>query len=326
MSLANNIIRNTMNIRLGTRESALALAQANAVKQSLEQLDDNIQVELVLIKTLGCRKQGTDLASQSDKKDWVHELELALLDHNIDFAVHSAKDIPYAIEPGTTLLSTLKRASPMDVFIGRIDPSTRQRVRFDELPQGATVGTASLRRQAQLLMLRPDLHCVEHRGNVPTRIKKLDDSDQLHGIVLACAGIERLSIEGLQYVPFNANDMMPALNQGTLAVQFRESDYNLASLLANLVHPVTQKTFIAERTVAEILKGDCHSAISIYATCKDSMLTLASRVMSPDGQACVEVSELATIKNASELGVKVGEILLAKGADKIIAATTAKSS
>lgn len=307
-----------MNIRCGTRGSLLALTQTKMVTDALASSHPSLEVETLEIKTLGDRKQGTPAASQSDKKDWVYDLELALLNNEIDFAVHSSKDIPHEIEPGTALLPVLKRANPYDAFIGKKTGNNYQRLSFSDLPVGAKIGTASLRRRAFLLKMRPDLIVVEFRGNVTTRIQKLDDSDELMGAVMASAGLDRISIPNLTYQSFSSNDMLPAINQGILAVQFRADDEKTKKLLEVIVDSDTQAVWLAERGVAEILKGDCKSAIGIFAQCNGQSVTLSANVMLPDGSESIVVNDTALKTQSYELGKKVGEQLLERGAMDII--------
>lgn len=307
-----------MKIRCGTRGSQLALAQTQLVLDALHQYHPQLEIERHEVKTLGDRKQGTLHASHSDKKDWVYDLELALLNQQIDFAVHSGKDIPYLIEPGTALMPVLKRANPCDAFIGRKISSDGQRLQFADLPQGAKVGTASLRRQAFLLLLRPDLNIVEHRGNVPTRLQKMDESSDIQGIVLASAGLNRLNLNGLNYQTFSHNEMLPALNQGTLVVQYRANDEQIKKILESLVEKQTYATWAAERTVAEILKGDCKSAIGIFAECSEDILNLSAIVMLPNGSNSVKASFQGPLEEAKRLGQDVGQQLIELGAQQII--------
>lgn len=308
-----------MIIRCGTRGSLLALTQTQMVIDALQMKDREIRIERLEVKTLGDRKQETPQANQSDKKDWVYELELALLNHQIDFAVHSGKDIPYEIEPGTALMPVLTRASPFDAFVGRkLSSDSSNRLQFVDLPKGAKVGTASLRRRAFLLNLRPDLTLIEHRGNVPTRLQKMDESPDMMGIILAGAGLERLQILGLHYEQFSSVEMLPALNQGTLVVQFREEDQAVRKALQLLVDRETYAAWLAERTVAEILQGDCKSAIGIFAECGHEFLFLSATVLLPDGSEAIKAADSALLSDARILGENVGHRLLELGAKQII--------
>lgn len=310
-----------MDLKIGTRGSQLALTQSETVQSALLAQDTVEGVELIKIKTLGDRKQGTPAASDSDKKDWVIDLEMAIIDGSIDLAVHSGKDIPVDIEQGTILLPVLKRANPFDSFIGRL-MQDGTRMRFVDLPQGAKVGTASLRRRAHLLRLRPDLQVIEHRGNVPTRLQKMDDSDDIMGIVLAQAGIDRLNLEKISTENFALGQMMPALNQGILVAQCRANDQHVIESLQLLSNQSATAIWRAERAVAQVLDGDCKSAISIFAQCEDDDLELLSAVMSPCGSDYVQVQQRTNVHDAHQLGLDVGHALISQGADKIIEAAS----
>lgn len=309
-----------MKIKLGTRNSNLALVQSNHVKDQIESTFHDVEVELVEIKTLGDRKQGTPEASNCDKQDWIIDLERAVIEQNIDFAVHSSKDIPAFVNHNTELLPILKRANPFDAFIGKSHPDHNSRLTFADLPKHAKIGTASLRRRAELLRIRPDLTIIEHRGNVPTRLKKLDDSDDIMGIILACAGLERLGYKELSCEVFLAEEMMPAVNQGILAAQFSKNNDHIKKILSKLVHPNTHAEWLAERKVVELLEGDCQSAMSIFAQCFKDQLTIQSRVLSTDGKECISAQKTGPISQAQQLGIGVGKQLLEQGAAQIIAA------
>lgn len=314
--------RLVMLLKLGTRGSQLALAQSHMVKQALLATKQDLTVDLIKIKTLGDSKQGTSAASQSDKRDWIQELECAIVNNEIDFAVHSGKDIPAKIHDDTLLLPVLKRASAYDAFIGQQNKESLRRIRFADLPTGATIGTASLRRKAELLKHRPDLKIVEHRGNVTTRIEKLDQSQTLFGIILACAGLERLQMNDLDYETLPEAIMMPAVHQGTLVVQFHKNNKALHEKLSTLVDPQLLSAWRAERAVAEILEGDCKSAISIFATTNSDTVHLRAQVMLPDGQQYIAHQASDKLDNATALGISLGQHLIDMGASKIIAASS----
>lgn len=307
-----------MKVRIGTRASELALAQTQLVSEALKRAHPGIEIEVIHIKTLGDQKQGTIAAAVSDKKEWVLELELALLADKIDLAVHSGKDVPYEIEKGTELLPILERESPFDVFVGNHD------VTLKTLEPGAQIGTASLRRQAELKRLRPDVKIVEHRGNVPTRIKKLFQNPELSGIVLAEAGLQRLDIHAKREV-FDADDLMPAINQGILTAQFCEARKDLRELIQPLIHQPTLFAFQAERACVSVLGADCHSAVGIFAELQGGQLVLSSRVLLPDGSKFIEASESAATKDAAALGTSVGKKLLAEGAAQILESSRRQS-
>jgi hydroxymethylbilane synthase len=303
---------------IGTRGSALALAQTNLVKAELQSKNPGLTVDIQIIKTEGDRKQGTPLAAQSDKKDWIIDLEQALLAQEIDLAVHSGKDVPAEIEKGTEIRSALKRANPFDVFIGKRQPSG-SRILFADLPVGATIGTASLRRRASLLSYRKDLLVRDHRGNVPTRLQKLDDSPDLAGIILAAAGLERLALPDVAYEVIDQSIILPAMNQGALAVQIRQRDARIDRLMTSIVDTNTAAEFQAERAVSEVLGGDCHSAISIFARASGDTITVSSRVFAKDGSSSIAHSGSGPITKAAEIGQRVAEELLERGGAALLA-------
>lgn len=306
-----------MKFKIGTRGSQLALAQCDLLVKNLKQIFPDFEFEIVKIKTSGDLKQGTALAAQGDKKDWILQLELAVLDGSIDFALHSGKDVPCDIEAGTQLLSILQRHNPKDIFIGKLDPKTNQRKSFKTLTDNAKIGTASLRRKAQLLRHNPKFEIIDHRGNVPTRIQKLDQSAELDGIVLARAGVERLDLK-IQFEEIDC--ILPAVNQGTLVVQFAKTE--IKTILEQLIDSETQSCFEAERTCINILEGDCNSCIGCYATIDPSnhskKLKLQVRVLSQDGQKFLQVESSAEINQAQILGSKLANELLELGARQIL--------
>lgn len=302
-------------IRIGTRGSKLALVQTGLVADALRRVKPDLEIETIDIKTIGDRKQGTPEAAFGDKKDWIYDLELALLANNIDLAVHSGKDVPPNIEKGTAIFPVLKRATPLDAFIGKLQNGSR--ITFEELPDGAVIGTASLRRKASLLRIRPDLKIVDHRGNVTTRLKKLDENPELSGIVLAAAGLERLEAD-IGFHAFPARQLLPALNQGTLVVQSLGGNAAIKDLIQLIRDNNTVITFEAERACAEVLEGDCHSAVGIFAEIKDSLVVLSCRVMTHDGKRCVDITDSAPQGEAAQLGKRIGQMALERGAKEII--------
>jgi hydroxymethylbilane synthase len=304
-------------IVIGTRGSALALAQTELVAKQLAVVHPHISVDVTIIKTEGDRKQGTPLAAQSDKKDWIIDLERALLAGEIDLAIHSGKDVPGEIESGTEIHSILKRATPYDAFVGKRQPDGT-RLSFSNLPHGAIVGTASLRRKASLRAYRGDIELRDHRGNVPTRIKKLDESPDLSGIILAAAGLERLGFPDLQYEILGRDIMLPAMNQGALAAQIRVDDDRVSRIVSAVADAATASEFVAERAVAEVLGGDCHSAISIFAEARGGEVCVECRVFEAEGPRCISFSSSGSSTDAAELGTKVGEEILARGGSDIL--------
>jgi hydroxymethylbilane synthase len=303
---------------VGTRGSLLATTQTGIVITALTSATPGLTATTKEIKTRGDKKQGTPAASTGDKKDWIFELEQEVLAETIDLAVHSGKDIPSDYERGTTLVSVLKREDPRDVFIGRL-LADGSRLRWKDVPAGGSIGTASLRRQASLLRLRPDLKPVEHRGNVPTRLKKLEELPHLSGIVLAKAGIERLGIPGVKFEEFDPLDMMPAVNQGILCVQIKDGRSEIADLIARISDPATHACFVAERACVAILGADCKSSVSVFAEPSPTGVMLSARVLLTDGTEMVEIiRRTAPLDKVVALGESVAhEILKAGGADLI---------
>jgi hydroxymethylbilane synthase len=305
-----------MKIRLGTRGSQLALVQAHMLKKALLSLNPSASVDIIVIKTTGDVKQGTQLADQSDKQDWIDTLEQALCAQKIDLALHSGKDVPCRVSEQTALLPLLERASPFDVFVGAPDTENR-RLKFSTLPAGAKVGSASLRRGAQLRRLRPDLDIVPYRGNVPTRIDKLA-TNGVQGAVLAAAGLQRLQIPYTDCTVFSADELMPAVNQGILVAQFLADNAVLEQSLLTVVDQHTRQIWHAERVIAEALDGDCQSAMSIYAQAKNNSLWVAARVLAVDGTVCLERQATGELHQAGDLGLQVAEQLLKAGAKDVL--------
>ncbi len=307
---------NQRTIKIGTRGSLLARAQTDLVLSALRaNFSDQTFIEEVLV-TQGCQKQSAGEGVQRDKRDWIHELEIGLLNSEIDIAVHSGKDVPVDIAEGTMLLPVLNRESERDVFIGRSDPT--QPASWINLPAGSVVGTSSPRRLAQLLHARPDLKIVPHRGNINTRLEKFEASTELSGIVLAAAGLQRISALPARSEFFDLNQMLPAVNQGILAVQFRKSDLLIAELLEKISSPKLQAIFQAERLVVAALGADCHSAMASFADIQGGQLRLRARVLAVDGSALVQTERTAAIDHYQQLAAAVTEDLIAKGALKLL--------
>ncbi len=290
--------QNSQRIKIGTRGSDLALYQTNFVRNALCEKFPSLSIDIIEIKTLGDKKQGTSQAAFGDKKDWVYELEMALLDQSIDIAIHCGKDIPGNTEPGLSLIPVMERESPYDIFIGRKKESGG-RFSFEEtLSQYShsgsfKIGTASLRRKAAIKKSYPLTELVDHRGNVPTRIKKLDEDSSLSGIILAEAGVVRLkalSKNEFSRIPFSIS--VPAMNQGILAAQFRDDNFDIKDKLEAISSIDLKSIFFAEREVAKILEGDCKTAIGIFAELKTKEQgTLYCEVYDPNGIKSIKSSK-----------------------------------
>ncbi len=336
-------------IRIVTRTSELAMWQAHFIEQALLSLHPHIKIELIGVKTQGDKILDVSLSKVGGKGLFVKELEDQILNQGADLAVHSLKDVPYQLPSGLILAAFGEREDPRDALI------SPNYANIAALPTGARVGTSSLRRQAQLLKIRPDLKCELLRGNVPTRIQKCVEG-QYEAIILAAAGVKRLGRaeqirEYLDTAPF-----LPAVGQGVLAIECHQDNHELIKLLSPLNHQATRLTSLAERSMNETLEGGCQVPIAGFAILKprpalqepspapqepspalrapspvngrgerDFCLSLTGRVLTPDGKTCLESmaeiqGEMNSFKpeQAIALGKKVAKELISQGADKII--------
>jgi hydroxymethylbilane synthase len=309
-------------LRIGSRGSRLALVQSEWVRDELMRRHRGLQVEIEVIQTTGDRLLDAPLAKIGDKGLFTKELEAALLDGRTDLAVHSAKDMPTAVPDGLAIVAFTAREDVRDVFVP--GPGGRP-ASVSEVPQGAVVGTSSLRRRSQLLALRPDLQLVDIRGNVQTRLRKLEEQD-LAGTVLAAAGLSRLHQPGVAAFAFSFIEMLPAVGQGSLAIEARAGDARVEGLVTPLVHEPTSLAVRAERGLMRRLEGGCQVPIAAYAQVSrvpDDLgmerLHLQAFVGSLDGRDAVR-GELSGPSMAPEgLGIALAEDLLARGADRILA-------
>lgn len=305
MSLHNN------TLRIGTRASALARWQAEHVASALSRLPGCPEPELVLIRTEGDRIQDVPLSQVDGKAFFTKEIEEALLQDRVDLAVHSLKDLATEMPPGLALGAVMTREDVRDVLISR-----RER-ELDDLPRGARVGTSSLRRRALLARWRPDLELAELRGNVPTRIEKLDEG-RYDAIVLAAAGVKRLGLEERisSYLPVDR--FPPAVSQGAVGVQIRAGDHETSRWVELLDHSETRSATRAERALLRTLEGGCHVPVGGLASVEGDSLTLFGVVCSLDGGSSVEGSVSGPVGQAPGLGVALAEELLAKGGNAIL--------
>ncbi|HEY4732677.1 MAG TPA: hydroxymethylbilane synthase [Gammaproteobacteria bacterium] len=298
-------------IRIATRKSPLALWQAEHVQRLLQQAHPGLKVELVRMSTQGDRIIDTPLAKIGGKGLFVKELEQGLLQGEADIAVHSMKDVPVELPAGLHLPVVMRREEPRDAFV-----SNKYR-RLEELPQGARVGTASLRRQCQLYALRPDMEILNLRGNVGTRLKKLDDG-HYDAIILAAAGLIRLGLEGriTQKIPIDI--CMPAIAQGVIGIECRSDDRVINGLISALEHEQTRICITAERALNRRLEGGCQVPIAGYAELTERTLHLRGLVGRPDGRTIIQAAKTGTAQQAEEMGVALAEELLDKGAAIIL--------
>ncbi|MBF0145451.1 MAG: hydroxymethylbilane synthase [Magnetococcales bacterium] len=300
------------NVNIGTRSSALALWQARWVKSKIESLHDAVTVELIPIKTRGDKILDVPLAKVGGKGLFVKELEDALLDGRCDLAVHSMKDVPVDFPEGLMLGPILPREDPRDALLSVAYSG------LHDLPHGARVGSSSLRRQSQLLAIRPDLRILSLRGNVNTRIDKLL-AGQFDAIVLAAAGVKRL--EATQHVVeyLDIQKMLPANGQGAVGIELRCADPEIQALVQPLDDLATRHCVLAERAFLKTLEGGCQTPIAGHATLNGDLLHLRGRVASLDGGICYEEVIEGAARQAEDLGVALAQRLLASGADRLLA-------
>lgn len=303
-------------LRIATRKSALALWQAEFVKSQLQHHHPDLTIELLPLTSRGDQVLDIPLAKVGGKGLFVKELEVAMLEDRADLAVHSMKDVPMEFPGDLGLAVICEREDPRDAFVSNHYAS------LDELPQGACVGTSSLRRQSQLLAARPDLKVEFLRGNVQTRLGKLDAGD-FDAIILATAGLMRLNLEERIRQRLPVEVCLPSGGQGAVGVECRIGDSALMQRLEVLHHPATAACVIAERAVVRRLEGGCQVPIAAYAEYKDDgQLWLRAMVGEPDGSNLIHREKLGSPDQAEAMGIEVAEELLAAGADRILAALT----
>lgn len=306
------MIDKTKHVRIATRKSALALWQAEFVKAQLEHFHDDVKVELVPMSTQGDIILDTPLAKIGGKGLFVKELEQAMLDGRADIAVHSMKDVPVEFPEGLILHTICQREDPRDAFVSNNFSC------IDELPQGAIVGTSSLRRQCQISEARPDLVINDLRGNVNTRLAKLDKG-QYDAIILAAAGLIRLEMHDRITAFIEPEVSLPANGQGAVGIECREDDKMLKALLAPLEHNETRIQVSAERAMNRRLEGGCQVPIGAYALVNGEQVHLRGLVGAVDGSQMLRDEVSGHVNDADKLGVELAEKLLAQGADKILA-------
>ncbi|MEJ2274636.1 MAG: hydroxymethylbilane synthase [Woeseiaceae bacterium] len=302
-----------VNIRIATRKSALALWQAEHVATLLEAFDDVDSVELVPLSTRGDEILDRSLQKIGGKGLFIKELEIAMQRGDADIAVHSMKDVPADMPEGFCLAAMLERANHADALVA---PGGRQ---LADLPEGALIGSSSLRRQAQLRMMRPDLRIEPLRGNVNTRLAKLDDG-QYDAIILAAAGLERLEFSDRICQTFSPDEMLPAAAQGVVGIECLESAVELRRVLARLDHPESVRTTLAERAIARVLEANCQSPVATYARIDGDTLTVTALVAMPDGSRSIRKSLSGPAGEAEELGERLAARLLEQGAADLLEA------
>lgn len=298
-------------IRIGSRDSVLAMWQTRFVIEQLQQVTDAYEFEIISLKTKGDKILDVSLAKIGDKGLFTKELEVGLLQGEIDFAVHSMKDMPTVLPEGLQISSLLKRHNPADVLISEKYQS------FAELPQGAKVGTSSLRRKAQLLHARPDLDIHDLRGNLQTRMRKMQE-ENFDGIILAAAGVERLDWHDKITEELSYDICLPAVSQGVIGVETRVDDSEIIALV-QLVHDVqTASCVTAERALLKSLEGGCQIPIGAYAQLKDDMVLLQGLVGSLDGKTIIRDEISGPAAQSEQLGQQLAQRLSEQGGQAIL--------
>jgi len=305
-------------LRIATRKSQLALWQADYVADHLRQAHPGLQVELVKMSTQGDKILDTPLAKVGGKGLFVKELEQGLLSGDADIAVHSMKDVPVSLPPGLHLPVICPREDPRDAFVSNTIAN------FAALPQGARVGTSSLRRQCQLRALRPDLQILDLRGNVNSRLQKLDKGDY-DAIILAAAGLIRLGFQDRIREALAPEVSLPAIGQGAVGIECRVDDPRVNALIAPLHDTATATRVLAERAMNERLQGGCQVPIAGFAIQEHGVLLLRGLVGEPDGSQIVRGEIAGPPENAQELGEVLAADLLSRGADRILDALYAET-
>ena len=299
------------SIKIGTRASKLALWQANWVQSTLNEKFPDRKVELVTIKTKGDKILDVPLAKVGGKGLFVKEIEQALLESRIDLAVHSMKDMPAEIPQGLCIGAIPQREDPADILV------SKDALAFCELKRGAVIGTSSLRRAAQLRHARPDIVIEPLRGNLDTRLKKLQ-TENLDAIVLAAAGIKRLSLEHHITEYLQADIMLPAVGQGALCIEMRQKDPTIGPMLAALDHTISRAVVLGERAFLNRLGGSCQVPIAGHGEILADTFSLTGLVADVDGSRILKATNSGPVDGAEAIGIQLAEQLLARGADKIL--------
>jgi hydroxymethylbilane synthase len=299
-------------LRIGSRGSALALWQAEHVKQRLAQIQPDRAIEIVIIKTTGDRITNVGLSRIGDRGLFTKELDRAIVDQEIDLAVHSLKDVPTNLAEGLVLAAVLERADPSDALV--VAPGRPKRLR--DLPQGARVGTSSLRRRAQLLALRPDLLIEELRGNLDTRLARVAEG-KYDAALLAYAGLQRLGLHEHAVEVLDPFEWLPAAGQGALGVATRADDADVSALVARLDHQATRSATLAERSFLHTLEGGCQIPIGAFGQVSET-LELHGIVASVDGQRIVRGSDSGLPADPERLGERLAHHLIGQGAQEIL--------
>ena len=302
---------NAKTVRFGTRGSKLALTQTNQVIAALCSAHPGLEYEIKIISTAGDQIQDKPLSVMSNTGVFVREIENALLGNDIDIAVHSFKDLPTQQPWGLTIAAVPARRDARDALYSRDGAS------FTNLPHGASIGTSSMRRRAQCKYLRPDLIIRDIRGNVDTRMRKVQEG-QYDATILAAAGLARLGLLQRAHQFFAPEEFMPAPAQGALAIEIRADDTAIADVVKAIDHPASRFAVLAERKVLEALGSGCSLPLAAYATCFREQLSLRARVIDPDGDRRISVQASGPVRDAEKIGEDAARLLIAEGAEKIL--------
>ncbi len=298
-------------LKIATRKSPLALWQAEHVKSRLKQLHPNLEVELVKMMTTGDQILNSPLSKIGGKGLFIKELEIGMLEGKADIAVHSMKDMPYKIPEGFALGAVLKRENPFDAFVSNHFNN------LEDLPLNSKVGTCSMRRIVQLKSIRPDLEILDLRGNVNTRLKKLDDGEY-DAIILACAGLIRLNFADRIKQQISAEQSLPAVGQGAVGIEIRENDQAILELITPLIDKQTTHRISAERAMNARLEGGCSVPIAGFSTLDGDIITLTGLVGNVESGVILKHKVVGNVDNTEELGKQLADKLIAMGARDIL--------
>lgn len=300
------------HIKIASRASRLALVQANHIRDLLQKLLCNVEISIIKVSTKGDRNKSDFLYKSESVGFFTSEIEKTLLNAQADIAVHSLKDLPTAVMPGLTIAAIPKRQSPVDALV-----ASGQVTSIKDLPAGATVGTSSLRRIAQLKHQREDLKCVPLRGNVETRVGKVL-SGQIDAAVVACAGLNRLGLTNRISAILSPQDFIPAPAQGAIAVQIRSDDIELAELLGQLDDEPTRIAVETERAVLAAMQGGCSIPLGVYAYISGDTITIDAMISDLNGKNYIKLSKTDSVNNSKTCAEKLAEELLDAGGQEIL--------
>ena len=298
-------------LKIATRKSPLALWQAEFVKSKLASLYPDLKIELVKMTTQGDQILNSPLSKIGGKSLFIKELEVGMNEGRADIAVHSMKDVPYELPQGFEIGAILERENPFDAFV------SNDYNNIEELPIGAKLGSCSLRRIVQIKAMRPDLEILDLRGNVNTRLKKLDDGEY-DAIILACSGLSRLGFEDRIKQDLSPDESLPAVGQGALGIEIKVNDHKISSLIEPLSHKRTMTEVSAERALNATLQGGCSVAIGAFATSKGSELKLCGMVGNVNSGEIIRVEELGETSNPIDLGIRAANKLLSLVARELL--------